>query len=350
MRQSRTLLLVVMAVLASALPARAQDPHVQFPVSLIENLLRDANDFTIIDWRGSRAEGDRTARVTMAFPDETILVAKWASAPANGAAFNNEPRYEVAAYEIQKLFLDEPEYVVPVAVMRSFPLAFIQERDESARETFRGVPHVVVQLQYWLSQVSQDNVWDPRRLRSDDGYAHHMGNLNLLTYLIRHRDANIGNILIAESTLPPRLFSIDNGVAFRSLPSTRGTDWERIRVERVPEQAIARLRQVTLAELTARLAVLAEFEIRGSEMVAVPAGANLDARRGVRRSGDRIQFGLTDQEIREIDSRLRSLLRDVDSGKLRTFQRTGVRSPPARDWPAHTSSSVRLLRPRQHPG
>jgi hypothetical protein len=319
-RVLRLALALCAAPAAAPAPATAQQYYnILHPADEIEQRL-ERRPFTVVDWRGSRAEGDRTQRVLVSFEDSVIMLVKWAIAPRNGEAFNNEPRYEAAAYEIQKLFLDEPEYVVPPTVLRALPIAFVHEQITSARPTFSEAPgSVVVALQYWLMGVTPQNVWDARRANTDDLYARHIGNFNILTYLIRHSDSNIGNFLISDAENNPRVFSVDNGVSFRSQESNRGTTWRDLQVRRLPRHTVDRLRQITREELERTLAVLAEYEIHDGQLVAVERGPNPAPARGVRRSRERIQFGLTAREIREVESRLRHLVRQVDAGRIALF-------------------------------
>jgi hypothetical protein len=301
------------------LAAAQQYYNLLLPTDEIERRLK-GQPFSVVDWRGSRAEGDRTQRVLLAFEDDVVMLAKWANAPANGAAFNNEPRYEVAAYEVQKLFLDEPEYVVPPTLLRSLPIAFVQQQIPGARSTFREAPgSIIVALQYWLIGVTPQNIWEPQRAMTDDVYARHIGNFNLLTYLIQHGDSNVGNFLISDAVDDPRVFSVDNGVAFRSPASNRGTEWRDLRVKRLPRHTVDRLRGITRQELERTLAVLAEYEIHAGQLVPVLPGRNLAPARGVRRSRERVQFGLTTREIRDVEDRLRQLLRQIDAGQVTLF-------------------------------
>ncbi|HSJ24903.1 MAG TPA: hypothetical protein VK929_09565 [Longimicrobiales bacterium] len=300
-------------------PAMAQDLNFLFPVSEIQERLT-VRPFTVADWRGSRADGDRTSRVTLSYDDGSVMLAKFAPAPPNGGVFNNEPRYEVAAYVVQTLFLDEDEYVVPPTVMRAFPLEFVLAHMPGERPTFREAPgSVLVALSYWLIGVTPENFWDPERARSDSVYARHVANFNILTHVIRHTDANVGNFLISEHHERPRVYSVDNGVAFRSRESNRGTMWRDLQVERLPRGTVERLRQITYEGLTAALGVLVEFEVRDGTLVQVSPGPNMSRGRGVRRSAERIQLGLTDGEIRDVEQRIRNLVRDVDRGRLQLF-------------------------------
>lgn len=297
---------------------RAQDANILFPIPVIEQRLRD-EPLNVVDVRGSRMANDRTQRVVLGYPDSTTMVAKWAKAAPNGAAFNNEPRYEAAAYEIQKLFLDPSDYVVPPTLMRAVPVDWYRTYDPDARPTFSNTNSVVLVLQYWLSMVTPDNFWDKDRFASDTVYARHLANFNVLTHLIRHSDANKGNYLISQSAENPRLFSVDNGVAFRSEISDRGFEWREMRVDRLPRATVERLRSITREDLDRALAVVVHFEIQGGQLVRAEPPGNLRDGRGVRRTDTAIQFGLTRAEIGDIEGRLRRLLQRVDEGKIELF-------------------------------
>jgi hypothetical protein len=314
-----TLLAAAPVLAPPAAQAAGQDLNFLLPPDEIERRITDEH-FTIADWRGARAPGDRTQRVAIVFADDVLLPAQWATAPENGAEFNNEPRYELAAYRVQKLFLDPDEYVVPPTVIRSFPLAFVQEHVQYQRPTFREAPHsVLAVLQYWLGGVTPDNFWDSDRATTDSVYARHIGNMNILTVLIRHSDSNVGNFLISQNAANPRVFSVDNGVAFNSPPSDRGYYWRSMRVRRLPAHTVERLRSITREDLDRTLGVLVEFEVSDGLLVPVEPGDNMGAGRGVRRSRDRIQFGLSSREIGGIENRIRDLLRQVDSGRIEVF-------------------------------
>lgn len=298
---------------------RAQTGNYTLPIADIEARLRSAS-FSILDWRGSRRAEDRTQRAVLMFDDSIILAAKWASAPRGGGRFNNEPRYEAAAYEIQKLFLEETDYVVPPTIIRAFPLEFVRAQVDDQRPTFDGAPRsVVTALQYWLNGVQPGEFWVPERARWDTLYARRLANFNILTYLIGHRDSNVGNFLMSADPADPRVFAVDNGVSFGSEPGNRGEDWKEMRVRRLPRSTLERLEALTREDLERVLGVLAEFQIRDGELVPVEPGENFSRNRGVRTRDDRIQFGLTAREIREVDGRLRQLLRDAGGRRYEVF-------------------------------
>jgi hypothetical protein len=312
---SRALVVAALSVRVSV----AQDANISMSALRVEALLREG-PLKPVASQGSRFKGDRTEHVLLSFDDSTAIEVKWAVSAPGGEAFNNQPRYEAAAYALQKLFLNERDYVVPPTVLRMIPQeVFTSSSGLRGDPTFEDTPSVLVALQYWTTEVSPEGVFDPKRADRDSVYARHLGDLNILTYLIRHRDSNKGNVLISVDSTNPRLFAVDNGVAFASPPSNRGADWQNLRVKRVSAATVARLRAITDANLTESLAVLAQFERRGSEYVSVAPGVNVDDRRGVRRKDSTLQLGLTSGEIDEVRDRLRSLLKDVDKGRIRTF-------------------------------
>jgi hypothetical protein len=310
--------LIFSLALALCAPLQAQIVH---SADLIERRMRE-EPLIVGTVVGSRMAVDRTQRVTLDYPDDQggPMQIKWAKAPRDGSAFNNEPRYEIAAYEIQRLFLDEGSYVVPPTVGRAVPLGWFRQFDASADATFRGVNSVVLTMQYWLQDsLTPQGFWNEGLFQVDTLYARHFANFNVLTYLIRHSDSNSGNYLVSLVPGSPRVFSVDNGVSFRSETSDRGYEWRDLKVNRLPRATVERLRTVTEEDLRAALGVLLQFEIRDDELVPVTPTTNLGESRGVRRSGSVVQFGLTGPEIRDVFNRLSNLLGRVDSGRITVF-------------------------------
>ncbi len=314
-------LLLVLALAWTASPllaAQEHDEHYTLPPLVLEERLR-SEPFQIAGFQDNRWEGDRTQRSALRFGDGTTVQVKWARAARGGFAMNNQPRYELAAYEIQKLLLDVPDRVVPPTVVREMPLRVYRQLDPELEPTFDGTESVLVVIQYWLESVGYFDAPDTARVATDDVYAGRLGQLNLLTYLINHVDSNAGNILIS-TTGNSRMFAVDNGVAFRSPESPRGTVWQTLHVRRLPADAVARLRALTRAQLEDAVAVVAQFRVRDDgRLERVPATTKLNPNRGVDRQGDIIQLGLTDLEIDDIWERRRKLLDRIDAGEIRTF-------------------------------
>lgn len=269
--------------------------------------------FRVAGFEDNRFSGDRTQIAVLSYPDCMPIRVKWAAAPRSGDSFNNRPRCEIAVYELQKLFLDEGDYVVPPTVARAVPLDEYP-REHAVISTFSGTGAVVVLMQYWLSNVSGADLYDEDRLERDSVYARHLADLNVLTYLVRHADAGPGNLLISTVEGNPRLFAVDNGVTFGEI-CNRPDDWRNMRVDRLPRGTVERLRAISEEELHRALGVLVQFEVRNGRLVQVEPTANLDASGGVRRVDGVIQMGLTGGEIEDVYERLQDLLKDIDEGE-----------------------------------
>ncbi len=308
------------ALLFLFLPAysSAQDSNFIYTIDEIERRLLH-EDFEIFRFKYLRFEGDIGKRVILKYPDVKYVQVKWRRARKGGHEFNNAPRYEMAAYQIQKLFLDENEFVVPPTLCRGFPMVEYKAIEPDAGPTFNEPDMVLVLLQYWLDEVTTDDVYDKKRFKNDSLYAKHFANTNILTYLIRHSDSNEGNLLISKDKTNPRVFSVDNGVAFTSMESDRGTRWRSILVKKLPQKTIKRLREITPEALHKALGVIAQIEIKNGIITSAPPTENIDVKKGVRRKENIIQLGLTASEINSIDKRLKNLLKNVDKGKYDLF-------------------------------
>jgi hypothetical protein len=317
MRRLKALLAAAL-LLAIVTTSSAQDANVTQPIAKLERLLA-AEPIEIVkaDISRPKAQGDITLRAEVSFGGAPPLRVKLRRAEPGADTFNNVPRYDVAAYELQKLFLDPAEYVVPPTALRMVPRAEFAKYAPLAKPTFPGSDQVLGVVQYWLSDITVvADVYSPARFATDPAYARHIGQLNVLTYLIRHRDSNVGNFLIGKDEVGARVFSIDNGVAFASPDSDRGELWKDLRVTRLPADTVERLRKITPQVLADRLGVLAQWQLVSGRYVPVALGKNLWADRGVRREGDALQMGLTSYEILAVNKLLVKLLEQVDRGKI----------------------------------
>jgi len=318
---SATLPMLVGVVAGWAATAGAVDANVPRPVHEVEAELADA-PFKIASAEISRpkAKGDITLKAEISFAGGPPYRVKLRRAEPGAEDFNNRPRYDAAAYRLQALFLDPADYVVPPTALRFMPVAELLPYAPQARPTFRGSDEVMVVLQYWLQQVQVvADVYDPAKFAADPGYARHIGQLNIFTYLIEHGDANVGNFLLSREPVSPRVFSVDNGVAFAFNESDRSEAWKQLRVDRLPADTVTRLRQLTREDLERTLGVLAEWKLVDGHWTLAAPGANLEPLRGVRVEADTLQVGLTRMEIDRIERRRVQLLKLVDGGKVATF-------------------------------
>jgi len=297
----------------------AEDPNIPRPVAEIERLLLQ-DDFSIEHSQDNRFEGDRTQRVLLRLSDGERMKVKWAEFARGGEVFNNSPRYEIACYELQKLFLDEAEFVVPPTVARAFDLDWYRTTYPDAQPTFKDYLSVLVTLQFWLFNVANFDGWDEDRFRVDPIYAKNVGNFNVFTYLARHSDSNTGNFKIALAMYPPRIFAVDNGISIGEAQSDQGSQWRNLVVDRLPVATVERLRRIRGADIEAALGVVAQFEVRGRRLVTVTPTKPLNLKKGTRVRDDVIQIGLTSWEMKGIETRLKRLLEHVDKGRITTFR------------------------------
>jgi hypothetical protein len=272
---------------------------------------------------GKPSSGTGGSRILfLGYPDDHVVIkVKWKTSAKGGHAFNNDPRREIAAYKAQSLFLEPEEFVVPPTIGRCIPTATFRDKVRPADETFDGAPCVFGVLSYWLTNVSADGVFDLSRFHSDSAYRQSVANMNLLTYLIDHRDTRRSNFLVSTDKAHPRTFSIDNGLAFSGFRNPIAyfmKDWADIIVPELPRKQLERLRQLTPRDLDTLLTV-AQYSVTPDGLVEVPATAAFSESSGVRRKGEVIQFGLTRREVDAIAARLKALLERVDRGKIKTF-------------------------------
>lgn len=277
-----------------------------------------APDLVIEDSKPVRFENDIT-RKAMAHTaaDPAAFRIKVRRAGPGVSSFNNEPRYELAAYEVSRLLLPPGEEVVPAIALRSEALAEFRAIDPAAAESWRGTRAAMFMVQCWLEGARPHRLEiDATHFAADLAYARAISRLNVVTYLIEHKDSNLGNVMLTGDGTAVRAWAIDNGVAFDSEESDVGTFWRDLHVGAIERSLADRLRTLTLAELRARLGVIAQYELVGDAWEPRPPAANFDAGRGVRRRGNQLQLGLTNHEIGALERRRARLISLLDKGKL----------------------------------
>jgi hypothetical protein len=238
--------------------------------------------------------------------------------------WNNNPRKEIAAYELQKLFLEPRDYVVPTTVARCVPLEHSAYSQPDQKPTLEGTDCILVVLALWLKNVTVPDVFfEEARFLSDPAYAYAYGTFNILTHLSDHLDNRKGNFLTSKDDRFPRVYAIDNGIAFGSwiynwfVPSSYA--WRKIVVPAVPKSAVDRLRKLERADLES-FSVLAEFHKNEDGFLdAVPPGASLNPSGSVNIDGGVVQIGLTESEIDDLWERIEELIERVDEGRLAVF-------------------------------
>jgi hypothetical protein len=312
-------LLLTVAAAAVAQPS-GPGGNLPIPPREVERHLRD-EPFEITAVSSTKGGIMATAKWTLAFRDGQSLDAKWKAAPSGGDGWNNSPRREVAAYQVQQLFLDPDEYIVPPIAARCVSFDVYRAFD---KHPAANLPHgqcVFGALSAWLRNVEKpDATLQPERFSRDNWYAYEFGKLNVLTYVITHRDAKGSNFLMSTDPHNPQIFAVDNGIAFGGeLYNFFTWHFDNIVVGGLPRQTIERLRRVRPEDL-AHLGVVAELRAGADGVLrSVPPSANVDPNAGVRLLPDGIQLGLTAEEIDLVASRRQELLERVDRGEIPTF-------------------------------
>ena len=297
----------------------AQDVNIVYPVEEIEKKLT-FETFEIFRFRDLRFEGDIGKRVILKYEDGKDLQIKWRRALNEGHTFNNAPRFEIAAYELQKLFLDESDFVVPPTIARGYLLPEYLSIEKEAVPTFKKSNVVLVMMQYWLNEVSiGGDIYDKEKFDNNPVYAKHFANTNIMTFIISHKDSNEGNLLTSLNKDNPRVFTVDNGVTFSSPESDKGTIWKYLHVDRLPEKTINRLKNITLDDLNKQLGVVTQLSVTGNSVDVVKPTENLNPRKGVRQKGNIIQIGLTKSEIKTVNKKIQYIVKRAKKNKYDLF-------------------------------
>jgi hypothetical protein len=143
--------------------------------------------------------------------------------------------------------------------------------------------------------------------------------MNLLGYLIDHRDGRLSNFLVPAED-DGRIYMIDNGISFGPwIWNYFRPNWNVIRVPALVRDAVDRLRRVTEADVSALL-VLAQLQAdeRGV-LEPVRAEPPWDASQGARLRSGGVQVGLRADETAGLAERIQRLLARIDSGEIALF-------------------------------
>lgn len=302
----------------------------------VEAWLRDAR----LEILGSApAGGKQDAKIlTLALPERAgrrVFRARWRA--LDSESLINDPRKELGAYAVAKLFLEPHEYVVPPTSGHCFPLEHYRARvDATAPPSFEkeGVHCVFGILSYWLENVAdphgarEDGVWrkdgilDEQLFQNDATYRESVADLNLLTYLIHHADSHDKQFLITKDNPSPRVYSVDNSVTFESVKNPMTLfreDWSVIRVPTLSQRSLDILISRTDDDWT-RLTAIESYRKQDGQLVPVPPDPPIgppDA--GIRWVGLGVQIGLTETEVAGVRQRLSDLVKRIRRGELRTL-------------------------------
>jgi hypothetical protein len=300
------------------------DPYPNWPVppDLALELLRSGES----ENRSETGAGGGTTgaeRHTIYFPAEEVeFDIKWKAVPQLRLdGINNSPRKEVAAYALQRVFLDPEDYVVPTSGIRCVPLERYRRTHPMSSPTVVGIDCVLGVASVWLENVElPDELYSEERFLRDPTYAHFMSNLNVFTYLADHRDGREGNFLISTDDRRRRAFAVDNGITFGPWVYNYFVEnWTHLKIPAVRGDSIERLRALERSDLD-YLAVVEQLQRdESNNLQVVQSGPPLESGRGVTWRDGTIQFGLTRTEIDDVFRRIEQLLEGVDSGQIPVF-------------------------------
>jgi hypothetical protein len=295
------------------------------PAAQIERWLR-SDDLSVTHAAIAEDGGAPLYKLRLEVPGGHAISVKFRRAPDDLDADGNSPRRELAAYELQKLFLDARDYVVPPTVLACLPVKKYRTLipDMKAHGDSRCA---IGTMAYWVEGITSEDAYDELRWHRDRGYRYHLANLNVVALLSGHPRGLGDDFYVSEDPRRPRLFTVDNDVAFGGVVSPFrlvSSSWQELRIPAVPARTATRLERMDQASFD-RLAVVGQLQWRDGTLVVVRPTAPLDASTGVRGRGDIIQLGLTADEIDDVRERLGALLGAIDAHEVETFA-----APPAR--------------------
>ena len=251
-----------------------------------------------------------------------VLRAKWR--PQSSGDLLNEPRKELAAYAVQRLFLEPGEWVAPPTAAQCLPLDEYRKFDPSAEATFPKTDCVFGYISYWVESAQSVNrarkdgqlgpgsgIWDAKLFARDETYKESVARCNLLTYVINHGDAHDEQFLVEPTASGLRAYVVDNSIAFRSIKNPLlllRQDWSSIQVPWLPPRAIERLRSLTHEDFS-RLSTIAVLERQSDHLHNVPlAREQISDGSSLQWHGSLLRVGLTRGEIDLVEERVRDLL------------------------------------------
>jgi hypothetical protein len=282
-----------------------------------------AREIKIEEIKGTAAGTSGAFKERIYFPGlEKEVTIKWKKAKTGRLDdFNNSPRRELAAYQIQRLFLEPEDYVVPTSFMLCAPRDLYEKHHGYTAPSLEGTNCVLGLVSIWLNDLTvPEPLYEEARFLNEPNYAYFLSNLNILTYLIDHSDARKGNFLVSKDEARRQVFSIDNGESFGSWPHNFfAQNWNVILVPALRQDTIDRLRKLQREDLDF-LGVVVQLE-KDDNLILQPVipGKNLDPLKDVRISDGTVQLGLKQSEIDVVWKRITSLLADVDAGKIPVF-------------------------------
>lgn len=265
---------------------------------------------------GERSEGgQQEAFKTRILADGRPVTVKWKRAPEDDLQrWNASPRKDLAAYAVQRWFLDPDDYVVPTVALRCLSREDARRLEPDVAPTLEDTLCVLGTLSLWLEDLEPaEPLYEPERFAREPRYAYHMANLNLYTFLVDHRDSRPDNFLQTRDLANRRVFSVDNEMSFgQRRYNLLRRQWHRLYVPAVRGRAVERLRALRREQVEA-LETLAVVVQDDAGMLHVSPSDDGSGRE------PRLRLGLSAEERHDLWERRNELLERVDRGELDLF-------------------------------
>ena len=309
------------------------DPHGEnkFPNWSISPMVLENEITRIVDTQQDKAQIGKATLHGVSGPSKTLVrfpeldmeaTFKWKVSPEDGLDnYNNSIARELATYQLQKLFLDPEDYVVPTSLAFCYEQTAHNRTQKPIKPQISGSNCIFGNASLWLLDVEiVDEFYQESRFLKEPNYAYYLSNFNILTYLAAHRDARSANVLVSTDDKRRQVFSIDNSTTYGTTPYNPFVhNWNIIRVPALRKETIDRLRSIKRKDLDT-LGVVAQLHKDSDNIFRhVDHGKNLDPEIPVRIQNNTVQFGLTKEQLDDIWERLQQLIEKVDSGKIPLF-------------------------------
>ncbi|MBW2494480.1 MAG: hypothetical protein JRE43_06980 [Deltaproteobacteria bacterium] len=311
---------------SGSVPTRSDRDYANWPVEPLKAaLLMQEAEIKALSVESAGAGMTRPEKAEILFPQTgDKFSVKGKLVPPDLDGINNSPRKELAAWQLQTIFLDPVDFTVPSTVLRCVPIEKWMRHHDEAIPVVPDTKCVLVEVTVWIENATvPDELYEEERFLDDLDYAYHLANFNIFAYLINLRDNRKGNVLVSKDEENRRVFAVDNGVSFGTIwynwiyPPTYS--WRTISVPALPRKSIDRLRELRREDLDF-LMVVAQLEPDADGILkVVQAGAPIDPSEGVRREGTTLQFGLTAGEVEDVWQRIEALIERVDAGEIPLF-------------------------------
>lgn len=313
-------LLGLVAAVSLAGTAAAAPRNWPLPPTDLEKRFWD-EDFKIIEVKGAGAGVTGASKLKIQYPDGQVVKVKWKAVPSSKLdGWNNSPRKELGTYVMQRFVVDADDYMIPTVAPHCLTTEEYKAIDPAAKPSLQGTNCVLGTISIWMEDLTDPwPFFEKERFNSDPKYARFLSDMNVVLYLVDHRDGRRGNLLRSTDLSDPRVYAVDNGIAFDTFPwNMLVPNWNEIRVPWIAKETVERLRKIDDDELEKALGVLAEMETDATgNLHLANMTTNLNPLDGVRLHANRVQFGLTVDEIEDVEERLEKLLAEIDAGKIK---------------------------------